>query len=200
MMRNLRLLSGLALFVVALGSTAALAEPIILVGDHALVGNQAGQKVLIYVSGGDAVEGLNLNVQIGDGGPPLGGTTIAPVITAVDFITGTIFDGNNNGQSDIATFPLFYAGSTTTSKATVAADGLLATLTIDTTGFLFGSWALQLGNTDNGPTDFTVVAASITDGTISVPEPSGLVLALATLLPIALACRCTTSRRSYRRS
>jgi hypothetical protein len=199
MIRNLRWLGGLALCVLAVGSSATRAEPIIVVGDHPLLPNQSGQLVPIYVSGGDAVEGLNLNVQIGDGGPPLGGTTVAPLITAVDFITGTIFDGNNNGQSDITVFPLFYAGSTTTSKATVNADGLLATLTIDTTGFFFGSWALQLGNTKNGPTDFTLVGAAITDGLISVPEPSGLMLALATMLPLVLACRRASSRRRYRR-
>ncbi len=198
MRRNLRQLSGLALFFLLLRSSATHAEPIIVVGFHPLVANQADQTISIFVSGGDAVEGLNLNIQIGDGGADLGGTTIAPTITKVDFLSGTIFDGNNNGQSDLATFPLFYAGSTTTTKATVAAEGLLATLTIDTTGFFSGFWDLHLGNTKNGPTDFTVVGATITDGVISVPEPGGLMLGLAATLSLTIVCRF--ARRCRRRT
>lgn len=183
----MRISSPLLSFLIIASAGTVLAGPMIVVGNHHLAADTPGQQISLLVSGGDAVEGLDFNVQIGDGGAALNGITVAPVITSVDLLTGTIFAGNNTGQVDLATLPLFDASTTTTAGGTVAASGLLATLTIDTTGFFGGSWPLELGATNNGPTDFALISASITDGTISIPEPAGMLLFFfgATILLLA---------------
>ena len=72
-------------------TTWARGGPIINVGDHALAPNTPGQIVVIPVSGGDAVQGINLLVQVADGGPPLGGTlNSGPKITDISITTGTM--------------------------------------------------------------------------------------------------------------
>jgi hypothetical protein len=146
------------------------------VGDHLLVPNMAGQTIEIRVSGGDAVEGLNLDVQVGDGGAELGGTQDGPVITGADVLTGTIFSGNNTGQRNPGSYGQLAIRSTTTASGTVEATGLLVTITVDTTGFASGAWNLRLSGTLNGDTDFAGVSATIVNGTITV----GLKPAIAT--------------------
>jgi hypothetical protein len=162
------------------------ATPIIDVGNHLLLPNLPGQTILIYVTGGDAVEGLNLNVQVADGGSELamfGGSIDGPAISDLDIVTGTIFDGNNQGADDPegllgGDFSQIELRTILTDSGTVAADGLLVTLTIDTTDYFSGQFDLRLFDTLNGPSDFAGIAASITDGTITiVPEPGTLALA-----------------------
>jgi hypothetical protein len=144
---------------------------VIDVGTHYLEPNLAGQTILIRVSttDGNRVGGCDLNVQVDGGGPPQGGV-LGPAITAVNLESGTIFAGNNTGQNNLGSFPQLALYSIVTSSGTVGAGGLLATLTVDTTGFrtLGQSWTLQLGNTLNGPTDFAPIPAAITDGKIVI--------------------------------
>jgi hypothetical protein len=52
----------------------------------------------------------------------------------------------------------------------VSAEGLLATVTIDTTGFERGSWSLVMSNTVNGSTDFAGLTSTIVDGLIILPR------------------------------
>jgi len=165
-----------AVAVLALGCSSAFATPIIDVGDHVVnINDPATWAIPIYVTGGDSVQGCDLNVQIGDGGPDAGGTT-GPQITAVD-LEGGIFAGNNNGQNDLGSIPQVAMYSITTKSGSVGADGLLTTVTIDPNGFTTGTWPLKLHGTLNGPTDFAPGQATITDGTITlVPEPASLVL------------------------
>jgi hypothetical protein len=162
----------------------------ILVGEHNLLPDTPGQTIQIFVTGGNAVQGLNFNGQVADGGPEVGGSIDGPNITSADILTGTIFGSNNTGQQDPGSFPQLAIRTTSTSSGTVTADGLLATLSIDTTGFLKGSWPLKLGDTLNGPTDFAGIPITITDGSIAVPEPAG-----AALLLIAGAGVTTRRRR-----
>lgn len=149
----------------------------------------------IEVTGGDPIQGLDLYVQVGDGGLTNGGTDAAPVITAVDITgAGTLFAGNNNGQSAMSAGPLIWSASTTTASGTVAASGVLGYVTIDTTGTQVGqSYDLLLSgvgkNLGIGPdgveTAFAGFSAdSISNGTIEiVPEPLSLsVLAVGGLL------------------
>ena len=157
-------------------AAAASAAPAIAVGDLTLLPDTPGQTVTLSVTGGDAVEVLNFNAQIGDGGA--GGRT-GPAITAADVLTGTIFAANNLGQDDPGSLPQLAIRSTFTESGTVPADGLLATLTVDTTGYAGGTFPLLLAGTLNGDTDFGPTAAVITNGTITisdVPEPAGLAL------------------------
>ena len=123
------------------------------------------------------MQGLNFNIQVADGGPSAGGTLPAPVITDVDILTATIFAATNTGLRTDADDPAGadpvpqheYRG-TTTAAGTVSAEGLLATVTIDTTGFERGSWSLMMSNTINGSTDFAGLAATIVDGLIVLPR------------------------------
>jgi hypothetical protein len=165
----------LAAAVVLVAAEYAPAGILIDVGTHYLQANQPGQTIQIYVSttDGNRVAGCDLNAQVDDAGLPYGGTP-GPVITAVNLLDGSIFAANNSGQTDLGSVPMLAMHSVVTNSGTVPASGLLVTLTIDTTGFTSGQWALQLGTTLNGATDFAPTSAAITDGMIVVPEPATL--------------------------
>lgn len=158
-------------------------DPMIVVGpggaggNYELRENTSGQWIEIIVSGGAPVAGCNFNAQIGDGGPP------GPIITGVDLegsaANPTIFFGNSEPQNDLGSVPQLAMYSIITDSGTIFAEGVLARLEIDTTGF-FGdrTWPLALGATLNGPTDFAGLSADITDGGIHIPEPASLALLL----------------------
>lgn len=143
----------------------------IIVGTHRLQPDMAGQQIPIYVSGGGPVQGLNFNLQIADPNIPPDVAAEAPVITRVDILTGTIFADNHTGlriDLDEDRVPQHAYQATTTAFGTVAAEGLLAMVTVDTTGFWNGAWTLQLSRTVNGPTDFAGLPPSIIDGAITL--------------------------------
>jgi hypothetical protein len=62
----------------------------------------------------------------------------------------------------------------------LAANGLLATVTIDTTGFTTGTWPLKIANTISGSwvgalyTMFAYAGATLVDGSITIEEGEGL--------------------------
>ena len=150
--------------------------PVIDVGDHFLLPNTPGQQIQIFVTGGDEVQGLNFNVQVEDGGPEVsqwnGGPGIdGPEITTIDVESG-IFNGNNNGAvnpESPSVIPQWEGRYITTETGTVIADGLLATITVDTTGFTEGSFSLILGDENlNGPTDFAGIPIMITEGQLII--------------------------------
>lgn len=158
--------------------TFAAATPTIVVGSHNLQPNQPDQTVQIFVSGGDLVAGVNFYIQTANGGPeaeaegwiPPGTAIVAPAITNLDLLTGTIFAENNLGQLGglpPGAYPQIAFGGTLLASGYVPADGLLATVTIDTTGFLSGSFALSL-TVAGLPTDFAPIPINITDGTINL--------------------------------
>lgn len=157
-------------------SAVAGAAPCIEVGSHYLLPDRAGQEIYIYVTGADPVQGLEFNARIGDG-------IAGPTFENVDILTGTIFESNNQGV-----FPGSYIdprdayqGTTTPNGITVAADGLLATITLDTTGLgLFGreEYDLSLIYTPEGRTNFAGVYVEITDGVLIIPEPTSLAIML----------------------
>ena len=174
--------------IVLIAAVPAWGDPIILVGEHLLLPDTPGQSIEVSVSGAQAVQGLNLNVQFG----PDPYATDGPVLTGLDILTDTIFAANNTGASNAEQglgidLPMFETRSTTTLSGTVGADGLLATMTVDTSGLQSGTWTLLLSDTLNGPTDFAGLPAIITDGSIRiVPEPATLLMLLTLGL---LACR-----------
>lgn len=167
----LSLLTAVSLPLVAMGS------PIIEVGDNILLPDKANQRVEIFVHGGDAVQGLVLALLVGD---PQGGGGPRPLIEEVDILHGTIFDGNNAGNLpgvyiDQLTNQAFY--HTVAQVGTVPAEGLLFTLTVDTTGVPRGEYDLSLTSPLEGTTNFAGVDATITDGhLVVVPEPASLTL------------------------
>ena len=159
-----------------LAANAFAVNPTIVVPNTVLLPNRAGQTILINVSGGTAVSGLNFNAEIAGGGTPNGGTA-GPAITNVNLVTGTIFGGNNSGQQNIpSNSPQVYEGGIATTSGTVTATGLLATLTIDTTGFQGSIFSLKLTGFGSagasGNTDFTIdpnlnpIPANVTNGNI----------------------------------
>lgn len=172
----------LSLSLAVLGPvTLAAATPTVSVGTINLEPNKPGQIVEIYVTGGDQVRYLEFFAQVANGGPELerssqdyaipAGTGIpGPAITAVDLLTDTIFSGGNYGQlnpgdGDVE-LPQAVAAYIAASNGSVAADGLLARLTIDTSGFASGTFALSL--TAYGVTTLFDVDASVTDGILVV--------------------------------
>ncbi len=175
--------------LVLIPMTAAPAAVIIDVGDHNLVPQTPGQQFSILVSGGDPVEGVDLLLQMGDGGSVLGGVDgSAPRITGVTLIAGNmVFSSSNTG--DVFPDPptdMFWQISTTTdvpAASTVPAQGVLALVTVDTTGFRGGGvFTLKAGDiqASGGTFDstFAGVPATINNGTITiVPEPGGVTIA-----------------------
>lgn len=150
---------------------------VIEAGHHALLPNSAGQRIEIRVSGGVEVAGLNFKAQVGDGFPDVPDSMVdGPNITDVDIVgtlTATIFTPNHAGQQDPGSAPQVALRTATTQSGLVTAEGLLATLTIDTTGFSEGTFALRLGDTYAGPTEFLdaeaqVLPTQITDGTLKI--------------------------------
>lgn len=165
-----------SLLLTLLVGRPAPAAPMINVGTHELFADTPGQTLEIYVSGGDAVSGVNFNIQVADGGPETGGSIDGPVITGLDILTGTIFAASNSGSVNPEAlagldYPQWESRTTLTAGGTVAASGLLATVTLDTTGFSAGqSFDLIMGGPTalNGPTDFAGLTAVITNGLINL--------------------------------
>jgi len=155
-----RLSTALAVAVVLLAVSGALADPLMIVGPDPMIvvgpGGAAesyelredtpGQWIEILVSNGGQVAGCNFNAQIDDGGPASGGT-LGPIITSVDLegslANPTIFFDNNMPQNDLGSVPQLAMYSILADSGTVLADGVLARLEIDTSGF-FGdqTWTL----------------------------------------------------------
>jgi len=192
-----RLLGPLALVLLFLCAGVSEAGLIlIVVGDHSLLPNTAGQQVLINVQGEEGnefVQGLNLNMQIGDG-------TAGPVFQDVNIVDGTIFDGNHNLPVHVADQPWVQVWTVTTATGSVLANGLLAALTIATTGIDSGTWALTLKDDASVPPWSTTFPGnnppsnefipSITNGSLQiagVPAPSTFALSLGDLLSGGLA-------------
>ena len=148
-----------AVLVLAICPLAQAAS--VTVGTHVLLPNTANQVVSIWVSGGEPVAGEDFFAQIGDGGAFLGGIDTKPAFTNLDVLGGTIFAANNNGAfgdpngtppGSNAAHPLIWVDGTTTVSGTVAAGGLLATMTLDTTGIASGTFPLLLtGVASAGP-------------------------------------------------
>ncbi|MEM6312454.1 MAG: hypothetical protein AAF743_00085 [Planctomycetota bacterium] len=175
-----------------------------------LLPDTPGQQLEISVSGGEQVQGVDLYVQIGDGGPELSdfgvaAGTPAPVITDIDLLDGTIYAAAADTPADPGSIPqvAFRSLAITDPGFVAVADGKLATITVDTTGFFDGTFDLLLGDVLpflvlGGPyqTTFefggTEVPPTIENGTITIiPEP--------TLAAFALALLATRRRQPRRR-
>jgi hypothetical protein len=140
---------------------------------------------------------MNLYTLITDGFPAVPGSTLnGPNITAINLTTGTIFSGNNTGGM-FTSSDQYWISQISTNTGTVPANGLIATLTVDTTGFNIGSgpFSLKLSGTPDGDTDFAPIPVTITNGQLTViPEPSTWFLGASLVLAAIFA------RRFYRRS
>jgi hypothetical protein len=162
-------LFSICLFVCSAGSAARAAA--VTADTHVLAPDMAGQQVPILVSGGEAVSGIDFFVQVGDGGTTVGGDDTGPRITQVDLTIGTIFAGNNTGVF-LDPAPLIWGATTTTQSGSVSASGVLATLTIDTTGMFDGQFDLILNPASTGPTAFADpgITTSLIHGSLSIGD------------------------------
>ncbi|MCA9168748.1 MAG: tandem-95 repeat protein, partial [Planctomycetales bacterium] len=161
--------------------TIRLDVPVISVGHYNLRPNTPNQRIELFVTGGHRVSGLDLYALIGDGGPErellgLSAGEDGPAITAVELKQNTIFAALPDVPTNLQSLPQIANWSIAASEngSTAVADGLLATLVIDTTGFFDGDWSLSLTGVlpehPLGPfqTRFADSLAFVTNGTISV--------------------------------
>jgi hypothetical protein len=130
------------------------------------------------------IEGMTFTVQIG------AGTNLAPSITSVDLLTGTIWSSHvtaGNITTPLGGNQLQYQSRdiiTDLPSDYVDLNGLLATINIDTTGAMPGDYSIILTGTNtigrdseflNGSGDPIQATFGVANLTI-VPEPSTLVL------------------------
>ena len=191
------LAAGLGLWASSIVQAASVS-----IGTVNLLPNTPNQKINIYIAGTEQVASLDFFAQLGDGGAINAGSNTRPVFQNVDILGGSIFAGNNAGaagdpngtpQGSNAGHPLIWVDGTITISGTVTANGLLATLTIDTTGLTSGSFPLQLMNVADQLRPFDtklrlsngdLIPLTAPAGTINVvPEPATLsILCLAGML------------------
>ena len=173
-MRNL--IACLTILAIAGAASAAIT---VNAGTHTVGGDATGQtfQILISIDSLDVATACDLNVQFGSTAE---GT---PDITNVDLGTGifsgvgtpTYTDGGPTypgiGMADVLV-------GDPNNDPTLA--GILATVTVDTTGFTSGSWTINLVATLNSTSlfRFTSGSPSVTwnAGTFTVPEPATLAL------------------------
>ena len=150
-----------------------------------LLANTGNQARSFFVSGGDNVDGLELNLQIGDGGVFIGGTDSGPRMGAINLITGTIFAPASPNQQDIVNSPLAKK-STVDTASLVVANGLIGQVIFDTTGFGPGLYGFRLtGVAGNNNTKFfngqNTVNTTAPNGFLritAIPEPSTMLVVL----------------------
>jgi hypothetical protein len=162
----------------------------IVVGNHNLLPNTPGQEIGIFITGGDPIQALNFRVLLGDGGPVLGGDDDGPSISGSIYGPGMIFEHNHSAFSNQSIPPFFVDLQTLViGQTSLAAEGLLGSVIVNTTGKYSGSWTLTMSeeggfaNTGLQGAGTTlafgsdVIEVDILDGSITiVPEPSSLVL------------------------
>ncbi len=151
----------------------------------ALIPGYGPALIAITISGPTAIHGINLNLQIGDGAWPEyhGG----PKFLDVDLEgPGLLFHGASFGQIKVIITPqMLYATTVTPVQGQFISvpDGqtrVLARVLIEP-GWDVGIWPLSLTSL-NGPTDYAdldgVNLPNLVDGSLVVPEPASLVLAM----------------------
>jgi hypothetical protein len=130
-----------AILLLVVNSASALE---IDIGHHVVVPNMPGQKIGIYVTGGELVNGISLSVAVNGGGKAHGGKP-GPLITAIDVDKGPTIWNQPPGHNRPSVFNdgQLWNVNFLTVGGYVRADGLIATLTVDTTGY-FGRHTLEL--------------------------------------------------------
>lgn len=156
----------------------------VIVGTHVLFPNTALQTVTISITGGEQIAGEDFYAQVGDGGAFNGGVDTKPSISFATIASGTIFNGNTNGDftdpGNGTTHPLIWVDGTTTNSGTVSANGTLATILLDTTNLWSGTYALNLTNVASSHGSFNttlrdasagIVPLSIINGSLIIGTP-----------------------------
>ncbi len=163
---------------------------------HAETANQAIHFFATGIVADSGADGLEFDVQVGDGGAFLGGTDTAPTITSIDLITGTVWESSSPTQSDPEVHPLIRQ-STVDTASLVSSDGQIGTIVFDTTGFGVGEIDFRLsgvaGSFDTtffqGVNSLTTVAPNAIIRVTAVPEPASGLLIFAGLVGVAIRRR-----------
>lgn len=157
-----------------------------------------GQEVIIMATGTASVSGVSLQVQVGDGGDPVGGTDVAGTDAAP--ITGVNFRQNSMGPSmwgdaaaaaelpnlgsdagaPLLAFPVFVLAG---AGAVRPAPGAVAALELDGSGLPIGTSfqihleipAAGVRSNFNGPDANELISGTIT----VIPEPVSALMLLA---------------------
>lgn len=159
-----------------LAASPAWGAPTVSVAEQYMLNTDAQRRIPILVSSPthERVEGVNVAVQIGDGGTVNGGTNTAPRIINLDPIgPGTIFNASNTGSTPLyislsGNSPYLIASAdTTTASGDLDANGVLAWLTVNPSGATVGlTYQVNLQNVGlgaaNGPwfTNFATLPAA----------------------------------------
>ena len=181
-------------------SSCLLADPIVSIGTFQLPSVDSTQRIPIMVSSAshEHIAGVDLYVQIADGGPVNGGSATAPRIVGLDLTgPGTIFNASNKGaatsflgQGANNNPPYLIAeADTITASGDLEANGVLAYLSVNTFGAALGSYRVKVQdvgeNVASGPwtTDFGISSAAFSDDgwIVVVAEPSTFVSLLLVL-------------------
>jgi MYXO-CTERM domain-containing protein len=171
----------LAIALVASLSASALAEVTIVAGDHvAPAGGLFTFPIMGVSDSGEQLNGVVLNLVMEPNG-----SNLAPIVTNVNLITGTVFEGNNLGQSDYGDPEFLTPGRTpsyyTGTPSGFVPTGIVALVTVDTTGIAPGTYELNLVSPIFGPSSVSAgpEPGGYMNGTITVvPEPGSVVLGL----------------------
>jgi hypothetical protein len=143
---------------------------------------------------GETLTDMSLLVQVADGGPSLG-SIAGPTITGIDF-TGSVWDATDYSVSPspglaVGDFNQLIGYDVSIAFGTgspVPANGILASINIDATGYTAGqSFELKLVNTVGGDSSFLGAGSvNITNGIIQIiPEPSTATLFFFTFALVA---------------
>lgn len=189
----------LALAILMICSTQALATPTIIVGYHP-VPLAASTTIDIFVTGvgpgADAIGAIDLNIGIDSESvvAPPG----EPKINNIDVVTGTIFAGNSFYSapgSVLYTSDQLWEIDNITNSGVITTDGKLFTIDLNTLGMSFNLHSLKVFGTIFAPSNFANEVGAFDfvgqDGYFGGPEPSTLVLASAG----GIACLATAFRR-----
>lgn len=175
--------------VQSLNRSPGLLAATVSAGNHVLLPNQAGQRIEIRVTGSDQIAGVDLFMQVGDGGRSLAQFGLppgrpGPAIRSVDLKKDTIFRDLSDlpvnlsdprvPQVHISTLALVGGAKN------VLADGRLAEVEVDTTGFFGGEWSLRLSDVlpfdvFAGPFETTLIGAAtdLVAGKLTIPVTRG---------------------------
>lgn len=143
-----------------------------------------GQYIDVIASGGDAITGISLAMEIGNGD----GIVNEPVFTGIDFSTGPIDDvGHVEGNDGpvVSREYLIEAFVVTLSPADeFAVNGVIATIEIDAAGFSSGeqfplSWSWSTGIAGDAKSSFVI------DDQELIVTPAAVML---TIIPEPTSC------------
>lgn len=158
---------------------AALVE----INEIAVPAGTSTVQVPVFISGGELIQDLTIGFSVGDGGPVLGGVETI-LITDVDYLTGTIFEGQTLQADETPGLPAQAATvadvGITGVGTTVVADGLAMIFTLDISSATAGE-ELVLNPDADGLSGSSGASLTFSPGLLRivptpVPEPSSLAL------------------------